>query len=111
MKAFKIISHMLLVVVLLSPAGVYAQSPARVIKMKCEYLENPIGVDEPHPRFTWQMSDTREGAQQTAYQLFVATDSNVLAENKNVYWSTSKITSSLNMAARIFSPLRFITGV
>src|SRR6478735_2959143 len=45
------------------------------INLKCEYLENPIGVDSYHPRFTWNLADTGKGTIQTAYSITVATDS------------------------------------
>ncbi|MBP3679263.1 MAG: hypothetical protein J6I70_02990, partial [Bacteroidaceae bacterium] len=40
----------------------------------CDYLVNPLGVDNPHPRLSWRIQDTRQGARQTAYQLWVGTD-------------------------------------
>jgi alpha-L-rhamnosidase len=51
----------------------YSQN--RPVNLKCEYLENPIGVDSYHPRFTWNLADIRKGARQTAYSITVATDS------------------------------------
>lgn len=29
--------------------------------LKCEYLQNPIGIDELHPRFTWQIRSEEYG--------------------------------------------------
>ena len=26
-----------------------------VVGLQCEYLESPIGIDDPAPRFTWQI--------------------------------------------------------
>ena len=39
--------------------------------LRVEYEENPIGIDATSPRFSWQMCDTKRGARQTAYQLWV----------------------------------------
>lgn len=47
-----------------------ASTPIPVI-LKCEYLSAPLGIDAPHPRLSWQMSDDRHGASQTAYQIYV----------------------------------------
>ncbi|WP_029280421.1 hypothetical protein [Pedobacter borealis] len=43
--------------------------------LKTEYLVNPIGLDNPNLRFTWQMNDASQGAKQTAYRVLVDTDS------------------------------------
>ena len=43
--------------------------------LQCDYLENPLGIDNPHPRLTWRMGDNRQGARQTAYQVIVSKDS------------------------------------
>lgn len=53
--------------------------------LKCEYIVNPLGIDSPHPRFTWQMIDDRQGAMQTAFQVFMGTDSTEVANGSGVY--------------------------
>src|SRR4051812_31853721 len=40
-------------------------------RLRCEYVTNPLGIDTPRPRLSWQMSDDRRGARQTAYQVVV----------------------------------------
>ncbi|WP_195282568.1 alpha-L-rhamnosidase [Harryflintia acetispora] len=42
--------------------------------LRCEYRENPIGIDAPSPRLSWQMESTRQGAMQSAYQIEVSTE-------------------------------------
>lgn len=67
------------------------------VNLKCEYIVNPMGVDNPQPRFTWQMADNRLGALQTAYQLFVGTDSGEVANQSGNVWNSRKISSSQNL--------------
>ena len=31
--------------------------------LRCEYLTNPVGIDEKAPRFTWKASAGKEGMQ------------------------------------------------
>jgi hypothetical protein len=45
------------------------------VKLQCEYLTNPLGIDAVHPRLMWQMSDLSQGVCQTAYQVVVGIDS------------------------------------
>lgn len=40
--------------------------------LRCESLENPIGLDVTVPRLSWRLNDDRRGAKQTAYQLLIA---------------------------------------
>ena len=47
----------------------------KAVNLKTEYLVNPLGLDTPYPRFTWQLEDERQGALQSAYRLIVGTDS------------------------------------
>ena len=61
--------------------------------LKCEYMKNPIGLDTPKPRFTWQMYDETSGAKQKAYQLLVGKDSASLSKGKADIWDSGKILS------------------
>ena len=67
--------------------------------LKCEYLIDPLGIDAGHPRLTWRMSDGRQGAAQTAYELVVGTDSVGVSRNKGNCWESGKINTSAAMAA------------
>lgn len=39
--------------------------------LKTESLTNPLGVDHPQPRFSWQLTGTQRGIRQSAYELEV----------------------------------------
>lgn len=65
--------------------------------LKCEYMVNPLGVDNPVPRFTWNISDLRNGAEQTAYQVFIDTDSVEVLEGNGSIWNTGKVVSDKNL--------------
>ncbi|WP_121811585.1 alpha-L-rhamnosidase [Mucilaginibacter kameinonensis] len=74
-----------------------AQTPGAA-GLKSEYLVNPIGIDNAHPRLTWLMNDKAQGAAQSAYQLYVGTDSVAVSTSKGNAWTTTKIASSNNLA-------------
>jgi len=63
------------------------------VKLQCEHLVNPLGIDVPNPRLTWQLEDSRMGALQSAYQIVVGTDSTAVASGKGNRWDTKKILS------------------
>ncbi len=58
--------------------------------LTCEYLVNPLGIDIPHPRFRWKLSDQRQGALQKAYSISVGTDSTDVFNGEGDMWDTGK---------------------
>ena len=65
--------------------------------LRCEYMVNPLGIDNPHPRLTWQLYDERMGARQTSFRIFIGTDSSRVAVGKGDIWISDKINSGLGM--------------
>ncbi len=39
--------------------------------LRCEYQANPLGLDEPAPRFSWKIKSDEDGVMQTAFQIQV----------------------------------------
>jgi alpha-L-rhamnosidase len=70
---------------------------SRPVRLMCEYLVNPLGIDVQTPRLTWQMNDKREGAVQTAYQLIVGTDSVQVSGGKGDSWDSGKVASAARL--------------
>ena len=66
----------------------------RTGNLRCEYLVNPIGIDSPHPRFTWLVVDGRQESAQSACEVVVGTDSLEVSAGKGDSWTTGKITST-----------------
>ena len=50
-------------------------SSAVVTNLKTEYLENPLGIDRPAPRFQWDLVGDARGLAQVTYQIKVGTSS------------------------------------
>ncbi|RZM07522.1 MAG: alpha-rhamnosidase, partial [Pedobacter sp.] len=84
----KFISKLSLPVLLICTfiSTVHSQSVATVVGLRTEYLENPLGIDARHPRFTWRMMDGRQGAAQTSYEITVGTDANAVAQGRGNVW-------------------------
>ncbi|HEY5585078.1 MAG TPA: family 78 glycoside hydrolase catalytic domain [Ruminiclostridium sp.] len=62
----------------------------KVIKIRCEYKENPIGIDVLYPRISWQLKSDVRSTVQSAYRLQVSKDENFVS---NVVWDTEKVES------------------
>ena len=83
-----------------------AIAQTRLINLKCEYLVNPIGVDAPKPRFTWQMVSNKKAAKQTAYRILVGADSAQIYTGKNSIWDSGRINTATNLAEYNGPPLQ-----
>src|SRR5450830_1516880 len=59
--------------------------------LRCEHLENPLGLDETRPRLSWQIADSRPGARQTAYQVAAAGRPDLLDQKPDL-WDSGKVT-------------------
>ena len=63
-------------------------------KMMVEYAENPLGIDESHPRFSWIVSSEKRNEYQSAYQIMVASSLKNLSINHADLWDSGMINSN-----------------
>ena len=68
-------------------------SPALPVALRCEYRENPLGMEATQPQLSWQMRDNRRGAAQRAYQVLVASSPKLLGKDQADVWNSGKINS------------------
>lgn len=71
-----------------------------LVALKCEYLENPMGIDVMSPRLSWNIeatSDQTKDQKQIAYQILVATSPERLSEEDADLWNSGKTISDANM--------------
>jgi len=80
------------VILILLYTGLFVQA-ATVKNLRCEYLLNPIGVDEAIPRLSWEVVSSIRGDFQQSYQLIVSSSPENLAKNKGDIWNTGKLRS------------------
>lgn len=71
---------------------------AKAVDFKCEYLKNPLGIDNAHPRLTWKMANSKKGAKQSAFQIIVSTDSLAIVNRNGTVWDSEKTVSGENLA-------------
>jgi alpha-L-rhamnosidase len=74
-------------------AGTVAVSGTVPVRLLCENRVDPVGIDEPRPRLSWQVASTRRAAAQSAYQILVASQEALLAKNQGDLWDTGKVDS------------------
>ncbi|AHM58389.1 alpha-L-rhamnosidase [Flammeovirgaceae bacterium 311] len=91
-KLFQSLS--LVLPLLFYPFMLAAETALTPVGQQCEYLVNPLGVDARQPRLSWRLRDERQGASQTAFQIFVGTDSLDVVNRKGNSWTSDKVASA-----------------
>ncbi|QEG35756.1 alpha-L-rhamnosidase [Bythopirellula goksoeyrii] len=66
----------------------------RIEHLRCEYLKNPLGIDELRPRLSWIMQSGRRGARQTAWRVQVASALDKLTAGQAGLWDSGRIESN-----------------
>jgi len=64
----------------------------RVTGLRCEYLENPLGLDERVPRLSWRLEANRRGVRQAAWRVWVASSPAKLAAGVGDRWDSGRVT-------------------
>jgi alpha-L-rhamnosidase len=60
----------------------------KIEKLRCEYRENPLGVDTIKPRFSWVLLSDRRNTIQTSYHIQVAASKDALLEASDLFWDS-----------------------
>ena len=74
------------------------------VRLEVDRLENPLGIDDPLPSFSWILLDSTHGARQIAYEVQVASDPNTLNVDKADVWSSGKTESNSSINIRYAGP-------
>ena len=65
-------------------------------RLRCEYLENPLGIDITEPRLSWELrapDEDARGLRQSGYQVQVASSADLLASDKPDLWDSGEVES------------------
>ncbi len=71
-------------------------SEISAVALRCEYKYDPLGIDVPQPRLSWQCSGEGRGLVQSAYQIVVAESEAALAAGPYL-WDTGKVESDISI--------------
>ena len=67
------------------------------VALTCENLTNPVGIDVPEPRLSWQSRTDKRGSLQSAYRVLAASSLKLLEQEKADLWDTGKVTASKSL--------------
>ena len=67
--------------------------------LTCDYLVNPLGIDSPRPRLSWQSDSKERNWSQSAYRILVASRAELLRNGKPDVWDSGRrdSTDSVNI--------------
>ena len=65
-----------------------------VKNLRCEYIENPLGIDVENPRLSWIIESNHRGQKQTAYRILAAANRENLIKNIGDAWDSGKVQST-----------------
>ena len=68
----------------------------QIYDLRCEYLNNPLGLDCLSPRLFWKMQNERRGARQSAYQIMAASSPDNLKKGNFDLWDTGKVQNDIS---------------
>lgn len=61
--------------------------------LQCDALDTPMGLDAKQPLLSWKLQDGRVGARQSAYEIFVASNSGLLEKGRADVWDSGRVKS------------------
>ena len=62
-------------------------------KLRCEYHQNPLGIDITQPRLSWLPQSDARGWRQSAYQILCASSQFILDQDQGDLWDSGKVAS------------------
>jgi alpha-L-rhamnosidase len=64
-----------------------------VLALRCEQLENPLGIDAVRPRLSWKLGSNKRAQKQTACEILVASSEHALRLGQADLWDSGKVMS------------------
>ena len=65
-----------------------------VTNLRCEYAQNPLGIDVMEPKLSWELDSKQRNVVQLAYHIMVADNPDLLDRQSGNMWDSKKVNSS-----------------
>jgi alpha-L-rhamnosidase len=75
----------------LMSCSAFAANDAELNSLRCEYHNNPLGIDITEPRLSWVSQSEKRGWKQSAYQILVASSQKALDADRGDLWDSGKV--------------------
>ncbi|MCU7551581.1 glycoside hydrolase family 78 protein [Chitinophagaceae bacterium LB-8] len=68
-----------------------------IVNLKCESRNNPLGIESPSPKLSWELKSDQRNVLQTAYRILVADHPDLLQNASGNIWDSKKVTSNASI--------------
>jgi alpha-L-rhamnosidase len=93
-REFTMASGLTAGVAALATNRLYARSVrVRVVDLKVDYLNTPLGLENLRPQLSWRLESSERNVRQSAYRILVASSEEALKEGRGDLWGSGKIES------------------
>jgi len=75
-----------------------------VTGLRCEYLTNPLGINAPNPRLSWQIESDGSNVRQSAYEIRVESSTVSSPNRKKLIWNSGKVNSEQSVNTEYNGP-------
>jgi alpha-L-rhamnosidase len=82
-----------------------SMASAKPAHLRCEYLENPLGIDKSSPQLSWQSDNAERNWKQAAYEVLVADSADQLQVGHANVWDSGKIQSGESVGVIYHGPV------
>src|ERR1700726_2861369 len=102
---FAVVAALVWTAAVVSPRASAAQKETAlaVKNLRCEYKVDPIGIDVPKPRLSWELLSAEKGVMQTSYEVRVAASEAELVKGK-VIWDSGTQASDASTQVEYAGP-------
>lgn len=81
-----------------------AYASATPVHLRCEYRENPLGIDQASPRLSWQSDNRERNWTQVAYEILVDSSEDGVRSGKAGTWDSGKVNSADSIGIAYLGP-------
>ncbi len=75
-----------------------------VTNLQVDYTRDPLGIDDPHPSLSWQLSSPVNGERQTSYRILVASAPDRLIPGRADVWDSGPVASDASVGVAYGGP-------
>src|SRR5580704_15437172 len=93
MKFYRSVMFLLFGGLMLTSLMGCATSATKVIDLRCEDKQSPLGIDIPKPLLSWRIESAKRATMQSGYRVLVASDPAILAQNQADLWDSGEVGS------------------
>jgi alpha-L-rhamnosidase len=83
-------------------AGVVSLTPSfafsnvdhlHAVALRVDYIDRPLGLDNPRPRLSWRLESNARNVRQSAYRIWVASSEAILNSGRGDLWDSGRVHS------------------